>query len=58
MSESLIVEKTGAVGTVRVNRPDKHNALNAQLSHVLIDAHGGGMVKGEAAALAVHIFSV
>src|SRR3990172_4170344 len=36
--ESLIVEKTGAVGTVRLNRPDKHNALNAQLSHELIDA--------------------
>jgi enoyl-CoA hydratase len=35
---SLIVEKTGAVGTVRLNRPDKHNALNAQLSHELIDA--------------------
>ncbi len=36
--ESLIVEKTGAVGTVRLNRPEKHNALNAQLSHELIDA--------------------
>ncbi|MDP2673788.1 MAG: enoyl-CoA hydratase/isomerase family protein [Dehalococcoidia bacterium] len=36
--ESLIVEKTGAVGTVRLNRPEKHNALNAQLSHELIAA--------------------
>jgi len=36
--ESLIIEKTGAVGTVRLNRPEKHNALNAQLSHELIDA--------------------
>ena len=35
---SLIVEKTGAVGTVRLNRPEKHNALNAQLSHELIAA--------------------
>jgi len=35
---SLIVEKTGAVATVRLNRPEKHNALNAQLSHELIAA--------------------
>src|SRR3989338_9471356 len=36
--QSLIVEKTGAVGTVRLNRPEKHNALNAQLSQELIAA--------------------
>ena len=38
MYESLIVEQTGAVGTIRLNRPEKHNALNAQLSHELIEA--------------------
>ncbi len=38
MYESLIVEQTGAVATIRLNRPEKHNALNAQLSHELIDA--------------------
>jgi len=36
--ESLTVEQRGAVATVRLNRPDKHNALNAQLSHELIEA--------------------
>ena len=36
--ESLTVEKRGAVATVRLNRPDKLNALNAQLSHELIEA--------------------
>jgi enoyl-CoA hydratase len=36
--ESLIVEQTGAVATIRLNRPEKHNALNAQLSHELIEA--------------------
>jgi enoyl-CoA hydratase/carnithine racemase len=35
---NLIVERTGAVATIRLNRPDKHNALNAQLCHELIDA--------------------
>jgi enoyl-CoA hydratase/carnithine racemase len=39
--DSLIVEQTGAVATVRLNRPDKHNALNAQLCHELIDALDG-----------------
>ncbi len=38
MYESLIVEQTGAVATIRLNRPEKHNALNAQLSHELIEA--------------------
>ena len=35
---SLIVERTDAVATIRLNRPEKHNALNAQLCHELIDA--------------------
>lgn len=35
---SLIVERTGAVATIRLNRPEKHNALNARLCHELIDA--------------------
>ncbi len=38
MYESLIVEQTGAVATIRLNRPEKHIALNAQLSHELIEA--------------------
>ncbi len=38
MYESIIVEQTGAVAIIRLNRPEKHNALNAQLSHELIDA--------------------
>lgn len=36
--QTLIVERDGAVATVRLNRPDKHNALNARLSRELIDA--------------------
>lgn len=34
---SLIVERRGAVAVVRLNRPEKHNALNAQISFELID---------------------
>jgi enoyl-CoA hydratase/carnithine racemase len=36
--ESLTVEQTGAVATISLNRPDKHNALSARLCHELIDA--------------------
>ena len=39
--ESLIVEQTGAVATIRLNRPEKHNALSARLCHELIDALDG-----------------
>jgi enoyl-CoA hydratase len=37
----LILEQTGSVAIVRLNRPDKHNALNAQLCHELIGALDG-----------------
>ncbi len=36
--ETLIVEQTGGVATIRLNRPEKHNALSARLCHELIDA--------------------
>lgn len=36
--ENLIVQQTGAIATVRLNRPDKHNALSARLCGELIDA--------------------
>jgi enoyl-CoA hydratase len=36
--ETLIVEQTGDVATVRLNRPEKHNALSARLCHELIAA--------------------
>ncbi len=36
--EALIVEQTGGVATIRLNRPEKHNALSARLCHELIDA--------------------
>jgi enoyl-CoA hydratase/carnithine racemase len=39
--ETLIVEQTGGVATVRLNRPDKHNALSGRLCHELIDALDG-----------------
>jgi enoyl-CoA hydratase/carnithine racemase len=39
--ESLILEHTGAVATVRLNRPEKHNALSAHLCHELIEALDG-----------------
>jgi len=35
---SLIIEQTGDVATVRLNRPKKHNALSARLCHELIAA--------------------
>lgn len=35
--ENLIIERSGAIATIRLNRPEKHNALNTQLSHELID---------------------
>ncbi len=36
--ETLIVEQTGGIATIRLNRPDKHNALSARLCHEIIDA--------------------
>ncbi|MCH8949871.1 MAG: enoyl-CoA hydratase/isomerase family protein [Chloroflexi bacterium] len=33
-----MVERTDAVATIRLNRPEKHNALNTQLCNELIDA--------------------
>ena len=35
--ENLIVERVDAIAIVRLNRPEKHNALNAQISAELID---------------------
>ncbi len=35
--ESLIVDRNGHIAVVRLNRPEKHNALNALLSSELID---------------------
>ncbi len=34
---SLVVDRLGPIATVRLNRPEKHNALNAALCHELID---------------------
>ncbi|MBI1885905.1 MAG: enoyl-CoA hydratase/isomerase family protein [Chloroflexi bacterium] len=34
----LILERRGAIAVIRLNRPDKHNALNRRLSEELIDA--------------------
>jgi enoyl-CoA hydratase len=39
--QTLIVEQTSGVATVRLNRPDKHNALSGRLCHELIDALDG-----------------
>ncbi len=36
--ELLAVERGDAIATLRLNRPEKHNALNAQLSNELIAA--------------------
>ncbi len=35
--ENLILDRRGAIATVRLNRPEKHNALNARLSSELIE---------------------
>lgn len=37
MSE-LIIEDLGAVGLLRLNRPEKHNALNTALTTAPLDA--------------------
>ena len=34
----LIVENQGAVRLLRLNRPEKHNALNTALTTALLDA--------------------
>jgi enoyl-CoA hydratase len=36
--DTLIVERSGGVATIRLNRPEKHNALSARLCRDLIDA--------------------
>lgn len=36
--DTLIVERSGGLATIRLNRPEKHNALSARLCRDLIDA--------------------
>jgi enoyl-CoA hydratase/carnithine racemase len=36
--DALIVERSGGVAAIRLNRPEKHNALSARLCRDLIDA--------------------
>jgi 2-(1,2-epoxy-1,2-dihydrophenyl)acetyl-CoA isomerase len=41
MPDPVIVERDGGVATVRLNRPDRHNALSAEMVDALIDVIAG-----------------
>jgi enoyl-CoA hydratase len=49
--ETIIVEKRGKVGMIRLNRPQALNALNAQLTKELGEALLG--FEGDAAIVAI-----
>ena len=36
--EAIILERDGPIATIRLNRPDKHNAINSVMSREMIDA--------------------
>jgi enoyl-CoA hydratase len=36
--EAIILERDGAVATIRLNRPDKHNAISSTMSREMIEA--------------------
>jgi len=36
--EAIILEREGHIATIRLNRPDKHNAINSVMSREMIDA--------------------
>jgi 2-(1,2-epoxy-1,2-dihydrophenyl)acetyl-CoA isomerase len=38
MSDSVLFERDGAVATIRLNRPDRLNAIDADAAHLLLDA--------------------
>ncbi|HET9428279.1 MAG TPA: enoyl-CoA hydratase/isomerase family protein, partial [Allosphingosinicella sp.] len=36
--EAIILERAGHIATIRLNRPDKHNAINSVMSREMIEA--------------------
>jgi 2-(1,2-epoxy-1,2-dihydrophenyl)acetyl-CoA isomerase len=38
MSDAVLFERDGAVATIRLNRPDRLNAIDAEAAHLLLDA--------------------
>src|SRR3990172_8392947 len=36
--EAIILERDGPIATIRLNRPDKHNAINSVMSREMIEA--------------------
>jgi enoyl-CoA hydratase/carnithine racemase len=38
--EAIILERDAHVATIRLNRPDKHNAINSVMSREMIEALG------------------
>ena len=37
MSETVLIEKKGAIAILTMNRPEKRNALNTELTRALLD---------------------
>lgn len=46
-NEHVVVERTGAIATITINRPDKLNALNAHVVAGLASAFGGLTASGD-----------
>ncbi len=50
-SQAIILEQHGAVALIRLNRPDKHNAISRQMSRELIDALDAVEADGDVRAV-------
>ena len=56
--QDLIVEVSGGVGTWRINRPEKLNAMRNQTFHAIIELGGGRHSVGETLDLSVGLTDI